>query len=464
MNDLVELFERQVTYVQAQTGDRLFVALPRFVEFLTNEPRLAAVIEDLTREYEVDRLVYARADDDLAAAFELLWREHQQWFSAEWERQLAANPTNKAMRSFGHPSDVHTLLGCPRRGAEKGISFGLESSRLEDACNRMDTMWSPSLVEDLPKGEARTRLKAFHREYSNIKDRSDAERRRREFIERTHPGAAWRRLRWAAERICPPHVQRVSLSQANLFEEVASLVAEMEGRDLSNVALGRDVRKSDVFDAKAKREILADDLETLRQELVRRIGLHLSHLALVNRFKTKCERFRSAELRDRCTVTARSAEKALTLAAAEYLFDQGLNPLFNPQLVKLRPDLFDSALPHALYIEAKQYGEGEIPKRLIKEAAWQVWDTWSELDAQHKVKEAFLVVFRRAGPLLVFEGPARFHGRTMHPILVDIAPTNEKGSRQKNQPVKISIQELLPREEDGGSPARANRSRPSKDR
>jgi hypothetical protein len=135
----------------------------------------------------------------------------------------------------------------------------------------------------------------------------------------------------------------------------------------------------------------------------------------------------------------------LTLVAAEYLFDQGLNPLFNPQIVSLRPDLFDSTLSHALYVEAKQYTDRRMPEMLVKKAAWQVWDTWNELDAQHKVVEAFLIVFRRSGPLLVFEGPARFHGRTLHPILVDIAPTSSKGSRQKDQPVQIATRDLLPR-------------------
>lgn len=140
----------------------------------------------------------------------------------------------------------------------------------------------------------------------------------------------------------------------------------------------------------------------------------------MHRFKTKCERFLAADLRDQINVRTRKAEEVLTTAAARYLFDEGLNPLFSAPVVKLRPDLFDSQEPYSLYVEAKQYTKA--PRQTVLRAAWQVWDTWSELDGQHAVREAFLLIFRRSGPLVVFEGaPARLGDRTLHPVLIDIS-------------------------------------------
>ena len=260
--------------------------------------------------------------------------------------------------------------------------------------------------------------------------------------EHTHPGAAWRRLSWAADNVCPSDDAKLIGSSED--DEELVLAASIEGRELSNAALGRDPLVLRGVNHEPQRRILHDDLEILREETVRRMGIHLSHHALVMRFKAKCERFLNAELRAKCLAKGRKPEEVLTLVAAEYLFEKGLNPLFNAQIVTLRPDLFDGSLPHALYIEAKQYADGRNLAAVIRKAAWQVWDTWNELDAQHRVTEAFILVFRRGGPLIVFEGSARIQGRTLHPVLVDIAPTDGKGSRANSSPLLISSSDLLP--------------------
>jgi hypothetical protein len=195
----------------------------------------------------------------------------------------------------------------------------------------------------------------------------------------------------------------------------------------------------------AKHRSTADSaLSMFLEDMALRIGIHLSHQALVKRFKAKCELFLAESLCAQVAMFPRRAEILLTESAAQFLFDQGLNPLFNAQIVRLRPDLFDPNLPHALYIEAKQYGEAD-PKGMIEKATWQVWDTWNELDSSHQVREAFLLVFRISGPLVTFDKSAHLEGRTLYPILVDIAPPAKKGSRAKQKPIHISAQELLPR-------------------
>jgi hypothetical protein len=48
-------------------------------------------------------------------------------------------------------------------------------------------------------------------------------------------------------------------------------------------------------------------------------------------------------------------EDRLTVELARFLFDQGLNPLTKPLIGGLEPDLLDSSVPSAFYVEAKQY-------------------------------------------------------------------------------------------------------------
>jgi hypothetical protein len=60
------------------------------------------------------------------------------------------------------------------------------------------------------------------------------------------------------------------------------------------------------------------------------------------------------------------------------------------------------------------------------------------------VREAYLLVFRLGGPLLVFDGFVKNGDRTLSPVLVDIAPNEVKGSRAKSASIHISADQLLP--------------------
>jgi hypothetical protein len=432
-----------VSYVQRQDGDKLFLALPRFVEFVRGEPRIAAVLDNFESEYKAECLKFEQTDDELVTKFEKFWRRHKSWFVGAWDAMFEAGKDTPVMHKFGHPRDIPEYLQSKRRKADHGVSFGIESSRLSDVFSRMDAMWFSCVAKDPTSELEQSKLFEFRRGYSEIAGQADFARRRREVVEHTHPGASWRRLSWAADNICPSDDSKPIGSSEDDEEQIVA--ASIEGLELSNAALCRNPLVLSGFNREPRRSILHDDLEILREETVRRMGIHLSHRALVMRFKAKCERFLSTELRAKCLKMGRKAEDILTLVAAEYMFEQGLNPLFNAQIVTLRPDLFDGSMPHALYVEAKQYGgAGRLPTNLIKKAAWQVWDTWNELDAQHRVTEAFLLVFRRGGPLIVFEGPARIQGRTLHPVLVDISPTDLKGSRANKGPIAIAVSDLLP--------------------
>ena len=75
----------------------------------------------------------------------------------------------------------------------------------------------------------------------------------------------------------------------------------------------------------------------------------------------------------------------------------------------------------------------------------QVWDTLANLRGSHyEVREAFFLIFRRSGPLYILPEQVPGEGVTLFPVLVDIAPTSDKGSRQRRKPREITIDELRP--------------------
>ena len=86
-------------------------------------------------------------------------------------------------------------------------------------------------------------------------------------------------------------------------------------------------------------------VERLHEELRRRIAATRSRLALVHRFKLRCE----WHDRERMTAVANDKslgggpEDRLTAEFARYLFDQGLSPLSKPMAGGLQPDLLDPA-------------------------------------------------------------------------------------------------------------------------
>jgi hypothetical protein len=133
-------------------------------------------------------------------------------------------------------------------------------------------------------------------------------------------------------------------------------------------------------------------------------------------------------------------EDRLTAEFARYLFDQGLAPLSKPMTGGLQPDLLDPAA--RFYVEAKQY-DSSARGDIIKAVA-QVMDTVGRLrGSEYQVDEAFCVVFRRTGPYYDLPSELRTHHYRLHLVLVDLAPADEAGRRQKDKPAVIEAAEFF---------------------
>jgi hypothetical protein len=259
---------------------------------------------------------------------------------------------------------------------------------------------------------------------------------------RTSAGVALLKLEAARDAMQPPlNLIDPDESPLAMGSEMLKLVSSSQ-YSLLKVA---DDDRLDNTDRTLVAERVADlraATERLHEELRRRIGTTRSRLALVYRFKLRCE----WHDRDRMVKVAGDPslgggpEDRLTAEFARYLFDQGLSPLAKPMTGGLQPDLLD---PHArFYVEAKQY-EGSARGDIVGAIA-QVLDTVGRLrGSQCEVTEAFCIVFRRKGPYYDLPLQLRTETYRLHLVLVDLAAASEAGRRQKEKPVVVTADELL---------------------
>ena len=162
----------------------------------------------------------------------------------------------------------------------------------------------------------------------------------------------------------------------------------------------------------------------------------------MRRFATRCEQYERERLFTAVNSRRSEAEKLLTFEFARFLFDHGLNPLIDPKISGLKPDVIDVSLGRPIYVEAKQYSS-QNPRTRILQGTWQTLDTWGRLRQAYDLDEAFLVVFRLGGPRLELPESVSVHGRRFYLVLVDLGPTEISGSRQRLNPITISAEEIL---------------------
>ncbi|NRD61722.1 hypothetical protein HRD49_08135 [Corallococcus exiguus] len=180
---------------------------------------------------------------------------------------------------------------------------------------------------------------------------------------------------------------------------------------------------------------------SVHEDLIRRIGTRRTLIALLHRFKERCEWHDRDRLRG-LAARSKRPEDALTAELARWLFDQGLSPITRPMTGGLQPDLLD---PAVLYIEAKRYRDNKNARRHIVQGTHELYDVVARLKGtKYNVTEAFYVIFREGGPQFKLPEVIPGDGWVTLPVVIDIAPLTESGSRQKNKPIELSEDELGP--------------------
>jgi hypothetical protein len=482
MDATVELLDRQFNFLLKQPDDASFlIEVEPFLRALRDDDRLASYLDDLRDELVrviqvleqtdaelVPELIELRnelvtlrpeADDSGAAppappvggtAPNVAARFAYQQTLAYFDERAGAEPDSFNHRGQGgkasallavlQAKDSAYLRGeeeeAARRGA--GVQVGEEAKEAnaspDDACSDDASAEGPLERTDLDRW--RTRV-------GNVDRRLNHVRRWFRLRIRTSAGVALLKLEAARDAMQPP------LKLVDPDEGAAGLLGDMlrlvGSSDYSLLKVADEDRLDDA-DVHVITERVADlrsSAQRLHEELRRRIGATRSRLALVHRFKLRCEwhdRERMVAVAEDKTLGGGGPEDRLTAEFARYLFDQGLSPLSKPMTGGLQPDLLDPAA--RFYVEAKQYDSSA--RGDIVSAVAQVMDTVGRLrGSQYDVDEAFCVVFRRKGPYYDLPNTLHTQSYRLHLVLVDLAPADETGRRQREKPSVIEAAEFF---------------------
>ncbi len=193
------------------------------------------------------------------------------------------------------------------------------------------------------------------------------------------------------------------------------------------------------------RDHVTSDANRVSADVIRRLDGRGSREGLLANYKMRCSWYDATGI-ERLVASLegeRMKEDRLTEHLALFLFDAGIRPLTTALIGRLEPDLFQSLPEDSFYVEVKQYADADGARRAVADGPPQVWSTAARLRAHFELREAFLVVFRRGGPLLRFpEDPVTAEGLTLRPVLVDVAPGAQSGSNQ-GEVLDVTAEQLL---------------------
>jgi hypothetical protein len=446
---LTELLDRQSRYLLGLKGTAVLRRLPRYLAFLQQDPRIAGVLGDFRAEAQQTARSYCIADAAARSALLKLWRAHGNSLA----RRLA-NVDAEQRDVYGAMADYEQ-----RVRAKHDLAFPRSNkSEREEVTERLIaalrhwTKWANDLDgSDEQVAALGSQVEHVSRVYEHAaRELGDADK--------SLPWAAFLRLKEMAEAMNPvPPTERDDLARW------AQHIRDVEFRDVLERGDAADLDIVDDLDVTTAYEQVRTSAELIHEEIQVRIGMGRSRLGLVARCAAKCEHFDAVSLRQLCAQRGGTPEQKLTLHLARYVFDAGLNPILDPTMGGLRPDIVHLGPGEPLYVEAKQY-KGRYPRRALMQAYSQVWSTWSRVRKLHPLNEAFIVVFRRAGPLVQLPDVVRHEGLTLFSILADIS--TEAGSRERGRAVVITEADLLPndatpstRRRPSGGGGRANRAR-----
>jgi len=438
---------RQVGFFLRQSGVRFLLAIPRVLTVLREEPRLAVLLTDMLDEVRTELERVAAEDDRLfAAAVEI--REQIGGLAPDLEDAHRRMTEGDARRRIGLLAfdDLRAVDVVPALflDPQKAQQRGRAGSALQILADVLESARRP----DGDGPPRRPELDDLPRQVGNLQREWRASSRRHRVAVEALPGVSLTRLEWADYYVDePPEIVPAG-------QEALDAWADRQFRrygsdeDLLQKALFDPVPIDDPFGDQHEShrftemiDRLRHDVEQVQEELLRRIGTVRSRRAIVERFKVRAEWHDRERLRQ-LGAEPRHGEARLRDELARFLFDAGLNPVTEVVLGNVRADIVAVATP-TLYVEAKQYQRGE--RKVVTDAMKQIWDTAGRLTEEpYKIREAFLVIFRRGGRRVQLPEHVPGFGITVYLVLIDIGDAAQTGSRQRAAPLVITAEELAP--------------------
>jgi hypothetical protein len=179
------------------------------------------------------------------------------------------------------------------------------------------------------------------------------------------------------------------------------------------------------------------------------IGSHLMHYEILLRYKARCMWYDRRRLERLVKENEEKQEDVLTRDLALYLFDNGISTLYRVKRGKHEYDLIGDQTKARIFVEVKVYKDSKNARRDLTQGIAQLHAYLNGLEADDMaIQEVYYVIYRLGGPLYDLPEEIPTNRRTFYPIVVDLGPSRESGSRQP-KPISIPLDDFFEELESG---------------
>jgi hypothetical protein len=428
-----ERLVRQLAYLASLTDEEFLFAAGDVLRSLEADLQFAAHIEDLCHEA-----------DDLGK--ELQADEYDggnpgQMLGHIWEdlRRRLTGPQHEALIAAN--SEFHAIFG----SFDHPVMVPLDPNGGREDAGRVGRMLH--LLDELGADDA---LEQDRLALARIREHQQKAHRRMLRLTRTHAGVALLRLRCLTEMDQSDGFRQQADSCPRSSEDRPSLVVSVTAGErrwdgMLDQLLAGGKELGDWGSAPAFVSVIRGAVARLGIELEERVGSVRSRVALIDRYKARCEWHDRERLFDLAEQASGKRESVLRDDLARWLFDQGLNPISEARLgAHARGDIFHPDALDSFLLEAKQYSVGAGLKSALQAAFRQTLETAGKLRGSgFAADEAFVALFRRGGPrALLPTTPVDADGLRWYFFLINIAPSDADASKSSETPVEYTVDEL----------------------
>jgi hypothetical protein len=428
------IVEQQSAYLEGLSDGEFLFAVAGALKALEADPRIEAHLSDLCHEADdLGRQLHEAEYDDGSPGRTLdhVWDELGRRLPDPQHGELI-KMTSRFRSLLG---DLHHPVVVPLdpNGGEDDSRIG----RLVRMVESLDVSAGSGVLDDW-----RTALE-------NVRKRQEGLHLRQLRLTRTHAGVSLLRLRCLAGDEGAAAAAEVG-SCPRLPEDRPALVvrADAGGRswgELLDLLLTGERELNEITEAPKLVEGMRGAVARLVLELNGRIGTVRSRLAMVDRYKARCEWHDRERLFELAAEATGARESALRDEMALYLFDNGLDPISEASIGShSRADVFHAAPHDSFLLEAKQYSDGASLTAALRGAFRQALDTAGNLRGSgYEADEAFIVLFRRGGPRAILPSDSvEADGLAWYFRLINIAPPGADASRNKQTPIEYTADDL----------------------
>jgi hypothetical protein len=430
-----DLLERQLAYLERLSDLEFLFAVGDSLKALEADPELARHMSDLCceaddlgrtlREVELDGGIPERTLDRL-------WDELDSGLRDPHHVALVKARTRfrSLLADVEHPVVVPLD---PNAGGE-------DDSRIGHLVR---------MVADFDDDSGARIIDRMRTSFDGVREQQEALHLRQLRLTRTHAGVALLRMRCLAANH-PSGAPEEAASCPRSQERPPALVvrADAGGRSWARLLNGLLTGRDELERLELAPQLLAalrGAASRLILELSSRIGTVRSRLAMIDRYKARCEWHDRERLFQLAEEATGARESSLRDELALYLFDNGLNPISEASLGShSRADVFHAAARDSFVLEAKQYTNGTGLDAALRAAFRQALDTVGNLRGSgYEADEAFVVLFRRGGPRVILPtDPIVADGLSWYLRLINIAPAEADASRNKETPKEYTTEAL----------------------